>query len=188
MFRITVPPSKSRTETKIAHIDGKKVVVPVPEKMQHGGSFVYKYYDASRVYASTTPTIPGMEIVQTKPIIFSTASDAFQSAEHGIQPVQLVGRQVGSLVQEAQAEALRRAAKIRCNAVLSMNFGVSTNDSGPASKRTVIVTATGTPAVVVPAARAPVVQVDAIVEPLYYFNREEIAEPPQYFDHEEIRM
>ena len=107
-----------------------------------------------------------MEIVEAKPIVYGSVSHIFtawgnkESAE-----------KVGVLMKEAQEEILKVAIRVGCNSVLGMTFNVTNDSSGDKGhQKLVIVTACGTPCNIVKKAEAtmPIVEADAIVDPLYY--------------------
>lgn len=125
--------------------------------------------DLQKVYSSTLPILPGMEIIQSKQIVWGSVSYSF-SAGSGDQ--QSMGKKVAELMQGAQTKMIEEVIKQRCNACLGMSFNITndSSDSGQSSRsqKVVIITGTGTPCVVVPSQKA--VAIDATVvasAPLY---------------------
>ena len=77
-----------------------------------------------------------------------------------------MGKQVSTLMQEAQTILLQKAVEVGCNAVLSINCNVATDSSGDhGNAKIVIVTMIGTPCIVMPLSQMPVVQAEATVVP-----------------------
>mmetsp|Transcript_9800 Transcript_9800/g.22583 ORF Transcript_9800/g.22583 Transcript_9800/m.22583 type:complete len:206 (-) Transcript_9800:118-735(-) len=149
-------------------------ILNVPRKLtvppgHYGGSrmTVTVKGDVQKVIASTLPQLPGMEIVQAKPIVFGSVSYSYQAGS-GIQGQQSMGQKVGELMQEAQSKILNEALNVGCNAVLGMSFNVTNDSSGDRGySKLIIVTACGTPCSVVPSGSLPIVEADAVLQPLY---------------------
>mmetsp|Transcript_22943 Transcript_22943/g.36025 ORF Transcript_22943/g.36025 Transcript_22943/m.36025 type:complete len:99 (+) Transcript_22943:2-298(+) len=75
------------------------------------------------------------------------------------------GNMIGRLMQEAQSKILDRVVEHQCNACLGMSFDMTNESSGEGGdEKEFVVTAQGTPCVVVPTTRARVVDVSAITE------------------------
>ena len=122
--------------------------------------------EIEKVIASTLPYVPGMEIVEAKPIIYGSVSHIF--AAWGNKES---AKKVGVLMKEAQEEILKVAIRVGCNSVLGMTFNVTNDSSGHNGRqKLVIVNDYGTPCNIVKKAEAtmPIVEADAIVDPLYY--------------------
>lgn len=166
-FRVKVPSGKQGGDTMTIK-GGDELVfrTTVPYDRHPGDTFLFEYPgEVERVYATTLPSIPGMEVVQTKTIIFGSVSHAFFKPGISQLAQQSMGRKVGDLMQEAQKAILSQGILLDCNAVLGISFNVTSDSSE--GRKTVIVTATGTPAIVVPSAVRPAVEADVILEPLY---------------------
>uniref|UniRef100_A0A7S1VWS9 Uncharacterized protein n=1 Tax=Grammatophora oceanica TaxID=210454 RepID=A0A7S1VWS9_9STRA len=160
--KASVPPSiverKRKTEGNesivVALENGDKIPVNVPKGLRAGEEFTYtmkENAEIEKVFASTLPSIPGMEVVCAKPILWATVTFNFTSGRYDNARM---GTSVGSLLQEAQAKILEQVIHAKCNACLGMSFSI-TNDSTPGEKsglgwKVVIVTACGTPAIVIP--------------------------------------
>ena len=84
-----------------------------------GGKFRYKHpAEIHKVYATTLDSVPGMVVVQSKPIVWG--SRAFPCCNiHG------VASSSADILQEAQAELLRQTIKSGCNACLGINISVA---------------------------------------------------------------
>lgn len=159
-FVIPVPPGKTGGDTIHVVLRGRQQRIKIPYRSitrNETGQRVFVHTEPAeidRVYATTLPLLPGMEVVQSKPIIWGSVSDAL--------PVQKnMGPAIAILMQKAQAQILEQAIAIECNAVLGMSFNITNEGCW------VIVTASGTPCNVVPSKNRPAVEVDVIVEPLH---------------------
>ena len=109
--------------------------------------------------------VPGMETVQAKPITWGSVSYSFS---RGSDNQQVMGNKVGELLQEAQVKILEQVLQHRCNTCLGMTFNVTNDSSGErGNQKLVIVTACGTPCVVVPNTTAIDIDPNVIPEPLY---------------------
>ena len=152
--------------TMTVMLRGQTKEVKIPAGVTPGTLFKYTVQaEIDKVYASTLPTIPGLTVLQSKPIVWGSVSYTFYSGENaGGQ--QKMGEVVGTLMQKAQSEILEQAINRGCNAVLGMSYNI-TNDSDGRVKQ-VIVTACGTPCIVVKSAEQEVpMAASVIVEPLY---------------------
>jgi hypothetical protein len=147
-------------------IEAQQLCIDVPPGVKPGDTFCYEHQVPAidKVIASTLNSVPGMQTIQSKPIIWASVSLAFSSFNQ-----QSMGETVGSLLQEVQNQILRQAIKERCNAVLGIAFNVSNDSAGETGKyKVVIVTAYGTPCVVVPLSehqQQVVVMADAFLVP-----------------------
>jgi uncharacterized protein YbjQ (UPF0145 family) len=153
------------------NIDGELWTVDIPKEKRAGETFTFEVVenvDMTKIYTSTLQTVPGMLIAQSKSIVWGSVSFSFST--RSVDPMeaqQQMGEKVESLIQEAQAEIVCRAAKLGCNAVLGMTFNISNDSSGETGEyKLVIVTACGTPCIVVPVDTNGIVFADAVVEPL----------------------
>jgi uncharacterized protein YbjQ (UPF0145 family) len=169
-FSVAIPYGHRAGETLTVTIDGRKHSLAVPANMKYGDRMEYEIPDVRKVYASTLHALPGMAIVVAKPIVFGSVSYAFQADSSGISGQLSMGQQVGRLMQEAQDEVLQQAARMGCNAALGMAFTVTNDSSGDYGRsKLVIVTACGTPCVIIPQSEhdTPVIQATAVVVPMY---------------------
>jgi uncharacterized protein YbjQ (UPF0145 family) len=173
-FRITIPAGYGPGNVFSLTIAGKQRMVKIPPREQltpediKEGTFTLYMEDeddaVSKIIASTLPTVPGMEIVESRPIIWGSVSHTFPAGSYNQQSM---GKVVGSLLQDAQRQILEETVKANCNAVLGMSFNITNDSSGENGRqKLVIVTACGTPCTVMSMASPPVVQAEAIVIPL----------------------
>ena len=108
-----------------------------------------------------------MVVVQSKPIVWgSRAFPCFNIAG--------VASSSADIIQEAQGELLRQTVRSGCNACLGINISVANSataagDYGQHKSCLVLVTATGTPCIVVKAGQMAPVQATSttVVTPLY---------------------
>eukprot|EP00567_Pseudictyota_dubia_P009948 CAMPEP_0197462138 /NCGR_PEP_ID=MMETSP1175-20131217/58313_1 /TAXON_ID=1003142 /ORGANISM="Triceratium dubium, Strain CCMP147" /LENGTH=153 /DNA_ID=CAMNT_0042997571 /DNA_START=315 /DNA_END=776 /DNA_ORIENTATION=+ len=148
-------------------IQGVRKTIKIPKGLRSGDTFQFTdtASEIEKVFASTLPMVPGMEIVQAKPIIWGSVSYSFRADP---RDQQAMGSKVGQLMQEAQAKILEQVLRQKCNACLGMTFNVTNDSSGERGHaKMVIVTACGTPCVVVPTASAHAIEANVVVEPLY---------------------
>jgi uncharacterized protein YbjQ (UPF0145 family) len=132
-------------ESVKVEIEGETIHVDAPKRLKKGQTFVYVSSDIDKVIASTLPRVPGMKIVQAKPIIWGSVSFDYSYSEEEM------GKMTGRLMLEAQAQLLEQAVRSECNAVLAITFNITTNTSGfDGSIKMCVVTACGTPCSVVP--------------------------------------
>jgi uncharacterized protein YbjQ (UPF0145 family) len=166
-FKITVPEGKKGGMTMRVEARGKTVDVEIPTWAKPGDSFRYTSpAEIEKVYASTLPYIPGMEVIQSKPIVWGSVSHTFlTSSGEAVKGQQMMGATVAKLMQAAQSAILEQAITSGCNGVLGMNYNVTT-DSNQRVKQ-VIVTCCGTPCLLVASAKETPVVASVIVEPLY---------------------
>jgi uncharacterized protein YbjQ (UPF0145 family) len=167
-FKADVPADKTGGQKMSVSIKGEKITIDIPKGKRPGESFQFKVVaSSSHVITSTLPTVPGMVIYQSKPIIWGSVSHSY-SAGGRANGQQSMGHVVGKLMQEAQSEIMEQAVLADCNAVLGMTYNVTNDSSGERGNfKVVIVTVCGTPCIVVPATEQPVVEASVIVEPLY---------------------
>lgn len=115
--------------------------------------------------------VPGMKIVQSKPVVWATASHAFlnyKKIDHQRGP-NSVAKTIKDLLHRAQENVLQETIAVGCNAVLGMSINVTTDSSSGehGNSKIVIVTISGTPCSVMPMAKVPAVDVNNTVLPLY---------------------
>jgi uncharacterized protein YbjQ (UPF0145 family) len=150
-FKVKIPPRDQMTPEDIR--DGRFTVTLSMDEV----------CDVNKIIASTLPTVPGMEIVESRPIIWGSVSCAFPASSYDQQSM---GKVVGSLLQDAQRQILEETGKANCNAVLGMSFNITNDSSGDfGNQKLVIVTACGTPCTVMPMASPPAVHAEAIAIP-----------------------
>lgn len=165
---VTIPPNKLPGHSFLVTYKGQEHVIRVKHPMKPGQTINIKLNDTTKIYASTLHSLPGMEIVQARPLVYGSVSHAFTSSGNGYGQ-QDMGNKVGSLMQKAQHQILMQAAEVGCNAVLAMSFNVTNDSSGQhGNHKNVVVTVCGTPCSVVKTGQGPVIEADVIVEPLYY--------------------
>jgi len=147
----TIVQPSDGSATMSCAINGVNKKIKIPKGMKKDDTFTFTRTDSEteKVFTSTLPSVPGMDVVQSKPIIWSSVSYAFYKgpadADH-----QATGNVVGKLTQEAQVKILEQVVEHRCNACLGLSFNVTTDSSGESGDRKlIIVTAHGTPCVVV---------------------------------------
>jgi uncharacterized protein YbjQ (UPF0145 family) len=177
-FKLKIPEGKKTGDAIVVNVDGKTVRVFVPSGTNPVTGRNYKPGDyitwsrpgeTEKVIASTLPTVPGMEIVQAKPIIWATASHAYFRSNWNDQSEQTsMAKGVGDLLQRAQEALLKKCIDVGCNAVLGMTITVTNDSSGErGNSKIVIVTVCGTPCSLLPMQTLPAVNADAVVIPLY---------------------
>jgi uncharacterized protein YbjQ (UPF0145 family) len=161
----------------VVALRGENVTVTIPRQnpatgtpIKPGDAFRYATpSERDKVIASTLPTIPGMEIVQSKPVIWAIVSEAFfRFHMTNDQKEQThMAKRMGGLLTDAQNKLLKKAIEVGCNAVLGMTVNVTTDSSGSrGNSKIVIVTVCGTPCSVMPMQEVPTVTAQAIT-PLY---------------------
>lgn len=175
-FKVTVPKDKRGGDIMVVSVRGESVAIQIPtihndtgQPYKPGEKFYYTYSETRKVFASTLPTIPGMEIVQSKPIIWATASHAFFCAQFNDQKEQTkMAKGIADLLRRAQEQLLEKTIEVGCNAVLGMNINVTNDSSGErGNAKFVVVTVCGTPCSVLPLRELPAVNADAVVVPLF---------------------
>ena len=78
MYKLLVPKGSKIGDSITATIAGKKMTFKIPSEGITKGFFFHKYEgEIDKVIASTLPTIPGMEVLQAKPIIWGSVSHAY---------------------------------------------------------------------------------------------------------------
>lgn len=126
-------------------VGGQPFSITLPSGLKAGDdfSFTVKIDETKDVYASTLHCIPGMDIIHSKEIVYGSVSVYSDSMGRHIH-------ELGHLIQKATDAARREAILKGCNAVLGMTYNVANDSSGQyGENKTVIVTAVGTPCVVV---------------------------------------
>ncbi|GKY92852.1 hypothetical protein MPSEU_000254800 [Mayamaea pseudoterrestris] len=160
-LRVPLAKGKKSGDIVTVSIDGRKFNVTIPPNVT-GPSFNYDYEgDVAKVIASTLPTIPGMDVIQAKPIIWGSVSHAYltyKKAKDGQQ-----------LMQDAQTELLKQALEVGCNAVLGVNYSFTIDSSGDSGQnKMVVATCYGTPCIVTKLADLSVIHAEAV--PVSFLN------------------
>jgi uncharacterized protein YbjQ (UPF0145 family) len=148
---VAVPRGMRAGDSMVVMIEGEMVELTIPDNFDPTRStrFTYLYPgDVDKVIASTLQSCPGHEIVLSRPIIWSSVSSCDTGNEENHQTE---GHVVGNLMRKVQEQLLATAIDEECNAVLGINFNVTTARSG--ENDVLIVTAYGTPCTVVPSKR-----------------------------------
>lgn len=143
-------------------VNGERHILKIPKGLKRGDTFTFTRSrpELDKVFTSTLPSVPGMDIVQSKPIIWGSVSYSFV---RGSQNQQSMGNMVGKLLKDAQTKILEQVIEHRCNACLEMAFNVTNDSSGErGNQKLVIVTAYGTPCIVVPSTQAHAVEASAV--------------------------
>jgi hypothetical protein len=152
-FLVNVPDGKKSGDEMVVAIDDYPVTIRIPKEKtpghlyRTGDNFNYKRpAETNKVIASTLQTIPGMEVVQAKPIIWSTASHAFFKLRLNDQENQIhMTKKAGPLLAEAQEALLESTIAMGCNACLGITSNVAIDSSGDRGKsKIVMVTLMGT--------------------------------------------
>jgi len=126
------------------NFDGKEHKVTIPPGLKAGDAFKFnvKYSEGDKVYTSTLPSLPGMEIVEAKPVIFGSVSLSHRGGHMG-------AGNVSELMNDAKEKLIEQCMKVNCNAVLGISFTVTNDSSGERGEyKIVLVTCCGTPCVV----------------------------------------
>jgi len=119
VFYVRVPQDAKEGESFVVDIDGESFRVHPPKGVRPGGKFRYTHpAEIHRVYASTLDSVPGMVVVQTKPIVWGSRAFPCYS-------ISGVATSSADILQEAQAELLRQTVKAGCNACLGINISVA---------------------------------------------------------------
>jgi len=106
-FVVRVPEDAVKGESFVVDIEGESFRVHPPKGVKPGGKFRYKHpAEIHKVYATTLDLVPGMVVVQSKPIVWG--SRAFPcSSIYG------VASSSADILQDAQAELLRQVSQGR---------------------------------------------------------------------------
>jgi uncharacterized protein YbjQ (UPF0145 family) len=176
-FLVTVPHGKQGGDRMVVAVHGKHMSIKIPtmnvitaDRYQAGEKFYYtQAAEVEKVIASTLPTVPGMEIVESKPIIWGTVSYSFFASNYNDQKEQTrMAKETGEVLKKAQEELLEQTVEVGCNAVLGMTFNITIDSSGEhGNSKIIIATAYGTPCVIMPMRTLPTVDAHAVVIPLY---------------------
>ena len=124
--------------------DGMEHKVTIPPGLKAGDAFKFNvnYAESDKVYTSTLPSLPGMEIVEAHPMIFGSVSLSHQGGHMG-------AGNVSELMNDAKEKLIEQCMKVNCNAVLGISFTVTNDSSGEHGRyKVVLVTCCGTPCVV----------------------------------------
>jgi hypothetical protein len=77
-YKLIVSKGKKGGDNATYTIAGRSVSVKIPPTLSSGSQFEYEDEgDVNLVIASTLPTVPGMEIIQAKPIVWGSVSRAY---------------------------------------------------------------------------------------------------------------
>lgn len=166
-FYVRVPEDAKPGESFIIEIEGENFRVHPPSGVTGGMKFPYKHpAEIHKVFASTLNNVPGMLIVQSKPIIWSSVSHNVSGSG-----AKRMTHLTQTCLQDAQAELLRQAIATGCNACLGINFNITASrvgrDNNTYNDTAIVVTAYGTPCSVVLAENMPAVRAEAVVQPLF---------------------
>ena len=107
-FEVRVPPGKKSGDSIGVEHKGKAYIVKIPKRTNgkpHVGGDCFKFRDAgdvNRVVASTQSSIPGFQVVEQKPIVWSTVGMSTMGLSR-IEETTDIGNMTGPLLQEAQA-------------------------------------------------------------------------------------
>lgn len=116
-----------------------------------------------QVYASTMQMIPGMVVVSAKPIIYGNVIQSYYLGGSSISNLNSLTKEIGALMEQANAKILEQAIDCGCNAVLGMTFQLTNNTMGETGPQLLIVTACGTPCIVVKSGALPTVATGALI-------------------------
>jgi len=145
--KVTIPPFQNQKLREgdqvptfvVALCDGQRVGVKVPKGFKPGQQITIQVRDYTKMLTSTLQVPPsGAKIIVQKPIEWATAR---QPQEHNPD--------TGILLATAQHRLLKQAHVAGCNAVLGISFNVENKTLGQ-GKGEMVVTAFGTPCIVVP--------------------------------------
>jgi len=171
VFKVVVPDGKTSGNTMEIRLpgSGRVATIRIPHRdppLRAGDSFTHEIpAEINRVIASTLPSLPGALVVESKPIIWSSVSSTFRDFSQ-----KAMGKAVGDLMQQCQAELLSRTIDVGCNVVLGVNMNVTMDSGGETGhSKIVIVTMTGTPCIIVQTSHMPTVEAEAVVIPLTNF-------------------
>jgi uncharacterized protein YbjQ (UPF0145 family) len=150
VFGVTVPPGKSNGDTLKIKVDGKPRIVTVPSiaetnfrrPIRPGEKFDYELFsNLDHIYVSTLPFVPGLEIMQSKPIIFGSVAQSLLSQSNENDRLKKDFTAVHDVL-------VRQAHVVGANAVLSVQFQTNTDHER------IYLTAVGTPCLVGPSVLA----------------------------------
>ena len=137
-------------------VGGKPHSVLIPAGLRAGDQFAFTITndETKDVLVSTLHAIPGYDTLQCKSIIYGSIS-VFMRYES----CQGAASQIGTLIENVTDAIRAQAIDKGCNAVLGIAYNVTNDSSGEYGReKTVVVTATGTPCIVVPARQTAAVQ------------------------------
>jgi len=167
-FYVKVPEGKRSGDAMVVAVRGEEVSIKIPvldPPLRGGDKFAYEHpADVRKVIASTLPSLPGTIIVESKPILWASVTHSYYRYAVNDQNGQVsMGKAVGRLLQECQAELLEKTIEVGCHAVLGVNTNITVDSTGErGDSKLVIVTMTGTPCNVVPTSQLPAVQAEAV--------------------------
>ena len=130
-YKVPVPRDCVAGDEFRAELDGYDTILKVPANFSHMKSTRITHMvrgDDDLIVASTLPTVPGYEIVLSKPVVYGCVV----TSQFGVQ----------DLLQQAQDQLTSLAIACNCNAVLGIHFSVTTDGAVP------VVFAFGTPCVI----------------------------------------
>jgi len=145
--KVTIPPFKNHKQRKgqqvptfvVALRDGQRIAVKARKGLQPGQQISIMVRDYTKMLASTLQVPPsGAKMVMQKPIEWVT-----------VRMSQEENPDTGILLATAQHRLLKQAHTVGCNAVLGISFNVTKNITGQSTAE-VVVTAFGTPCIIVP--------------------------------------
>lgn len=151
--------------TMVCLFNGERHRINIPRGLRAGDSFKFtrSRVRSDEVFTSTLPSVPGLDVLQSKPIVWGSVSYSFGG---GSMDQQSMGSMVGKLLRDAQEEIIEQVVQHGCNACLGMAFNVTNDSSGKdGNQKLVIVTACGTPCVVVHSAQGRAVEASAVAVP-----------------------
>lgn len=140
LFKVPVPRDCVAGDQFRAELDGVDTILTVPPDFNHvrGTRITHTVRgDDDLVVTSTMPYVPGYDIVLSKPIVYGV--------------VMAPNLEVQDLIQQAQDQLTSQAILVNCNAVLGINFSVTTDDKD----KTPVVFAFGTPCVLMEGSGTP---------------------------------
>jgi hypothetical protein len=147
-YTVTVPFDKGGGDSMLVSLDGELTYITIPvykqdgvTRFKAGDSFIFVVEpDTDKVIASTLPSIPGMQIVNSKAMILSIAkSDNYGHPDN-----------VAALLKKAQIQLLEKTIQVGCNAALGINTSITYDSSGRhGDTKTMIICLTATPSIAV---------------------------------------
>jgi hypothetical protein len=150
VYKVKVPKSVKPGGQFNYKLDEEKVVLTLPVTFDHMKMTVYSHTvrgTLDEVVCSTLPSVPGYEIVVSKPIVYGCVASTFVDSPYSGKPT--LSSHVSKMIQQAQDQITSLAIEHNCNAVLGAHFSVS-NDTSSADINRVVVSCFGTPCVIMP--------------------------------------
>lgn len=146
---VTVPRGLKGGKTmEVTMPNGSHQQVTIPKRLRPGDVFEHTLpHDTSKVIASTLQSVPGMDTVQAKQVVYSSACVTVLGSYNGVE----VEKVIQGLMEKAHTTVLLQAASAGCNAVLGMTCNITTSSSGDDGMwKLLAVTSWGTPCNLVP--------------------------------------